>query len=192
MTSDNILFVAGLGRCGTTMVMQMLHAAGTPCAGTPPAFEDIPVSPSRVDHPWLALQRGRVVKWIDPTVTRIKGHKGGVIFLSRDPMEQAKSQAKLLGVCLDRSARRGMANLIQRDTIRARRIVTAELGSHYVLLLRFEKVLAAPLAAACQIARACDALDLPFGDERAAAAVVLDRPAACAPDLAVEMGKGTV
>lgn len=101
-----VLFVTGLGRCGTTMVMQMLQAAGVPCAGTYPAFEDVPVTPSAVDHEWLAQQAGRAVKWIDPTVTRVRHANGAAIFLSRDPAEQAKSQLKMLGARNDRSARR--------------------------------------------------------------------------------------
>jgi hypothetical protein len=33
------VIVAGFGRCGSSLTMTMLHAAGIPCIGTPPDFE---------------------------------------------------------------------------------------------------------------------------------------------------------
>ncbi|WP_104019079.1 hypothetical protein [Roseovarius nitratireducens] len=182
-----VLFVTGLGRCGTTMVMQMLQAAGVPCAGTHPAFEDIPVTPSGVDHEWLALQAGRAVKWIDPTVTRVRHPNGAAIFLTRDPVEQAKSQLKMIGTRNDRTARRVMAKSIQRDTRHARSIVTNLFGAHFVLHLHYDKILRDPAYAAAQTAYFCDMLGLPFGPSGDAAAVVHKRGADCAPDLRAEI-----
>jgi hypothetical protein len=40
MMSAPVIVVAGLGRCGTSLVMQMLAAAGLPCVGSFPDFED--------------------------------------------------------------------------------------------------------------------------------------------------------
>lgn len=182
-----ILFVTGLGRCGTTMVMQMLQAAGIPCAGSPPAFEDIPVSPSGVDHAWLNQQVGRAVKWIDPTVTRVRHSNGGAIFLTRDPVEQAKSQLKMLGARSDRSTRRGMAKSIQRDTRHARAIVRNLFGDHFVLNLHYDKMLRDPAFAAARMAYFCDTLGFPFGPSGDAATVVHKRDAMCRPDMNAEL-----
>lgn len=187
MTSQPILFVTGLGRCGTTMVMQMLNAAGVPCAGTAPAFEDIPVAPSGVDHDWLAHQGGCAVKWIDPTVTKMRHRNGAAIFLSRDPVEQAKSQLKILGARNDRPARRAMSNSVQRDARHARRIVTNLFGSHFVLSLHFDKILRDPAYAAARMASFCDGLGFPFGSPDDAASMVHKRDAKCAPDLSAEL-----
>lgn len=184
--AETTLFVTGLGRCGTTLVMNMLHAAGVPCAGTSPAFEDIPLRPSHVDLDWLRSQRGKAVKWIDPTTTRIDRPQGCAIFLSRDPFEQANSMAKLLGAPMNRKMRLALAHNVKADTIRARRMVTNKLGSHHVLLLHFDKVIRTPRGTATKIARFCDAHDLPFGAIEDAAAVVMDRSPRCLPDLAVE------
>lgn len=188
MTNDlPVLFVVGLGRCGTTMVMQMLDAAGVPCAGTQPAFEDIPVAPSGVDHEWLAEQAGRAVKWIDPTVTKVRHRNGAAIFMSGDPVEQAKSQLKILGARNDRTTRRAMSKFIQRDTRYARTIVSNLFGAHFVLPLHFEKVLRDPAYGAFQMANFCYGLGLSFGSANYAAQVVHDRDAKCAPDMRTEL-----
>jgi len=187
MPDTPILFVTGLGRCGTTMVMQMLHTAGVPCAGTYPAFEDIPVAPSGVDHDWLARQAGRAVKWIDPTVTHVRHRNGAAIFLTRDPAEQARSQLKMLGASQDRATRRLLERAIRRDTRRARAIVTNLFGAHFVRQVHYDKALRNPLIAAADIAALCDNLGLPFGRIEDAAAVVHERDGKCRPDMRVEL-----
>lgn len=186
MAETPVLFITGLGRCGTTMMMHMLRAAGVPCAGTPPAFEDIPVSPSGVDHDWLTAQAGKAVKWIDPTVIHVRHRNGAAIFLSRNPAEQARSQIKMIGAASDRTTRRVMEKSIRRDTRRARAIVTNLFGAHFVRMLHYDKVLANPLHAAREIAALCDTLGLPFGEITLAAKVVHRRAPACRPDLSAE------
>lgn len=188
MTDRPILFVAGLGRCGTTMTMQMLAAAGVPCAGTAPAYEDIPVTRSRVDHDWLAKQGGKAVKWIDPTQTLIRRTDDAAIFLSRDPEQQARSQLKLIGLRSDRNTRRILKRSLESDTRRALAILRRQFGEHFVLHLHYDKVLRAPILAVHQIAILCDQLDLPFGSITDAAAVIQKRSPACAPDLSAEIG----
>lgn len=39
MSDKPTIFVSGLGRCGSSMTMQMLDAAGIPCIGDYPAYE---------------------------------------------------------------------------------------------------------------------------------------------------------
>lgn len=187
--ADRILLVTGLGRCGTTLVMHMLRAAGVPVAGRAPAFEDHTRMGRTPDLDWLAQQRGRAVKWIDPTLCKIPAEDDDryrAIFLSREAKEQARSQLKFSGCLGNRDTLRGMTKVVERDTIRARRIVRRLCGDYGVLFLRFENLVNFPAHEARKIALFCDALGLPFGDEGAAAAQVLRRPVTCAPDLSIE------
>lgn len=189
---DPVLLVAGLGRCGTSLVMQMLRAAGVPVAGRAPAFEDIPVAPSGVDVDWLNAQRGRAVKWIDPVVTPIPNPEDWryrVIFLNRDAEQQAMSQLKLLHVRSDRRIRRAMTAAVARDTARAARIVDRLSGTHGVLHLRFEQLITRPDVAAGKLARFCDQHGFSFGDPDLAAGEVLPRGAYCASDLSIEQAQ---
>ncbi|TMV86442.1 sulfotransferase, partial [Thioclava sp. BHET1] len=89
----NHLFVAGLGRCGTTMVMNMLARGGAPMTGEAPAYE---VEETWAACPrlasWLEANRGRAVKWIDPSAAPMPaGTLGKTIFLTRHAREQAPS-----------------------------------------------------------------------------------------------------
>lgn len=187
---DPVLLVAGLGRCGTSLVMQMLDAAGVPVAGQSPAYEDIPVSVRFVDLDWLDRQRGRAVKWIDPVNAKIvnpEDWRYRVIFLSRDAQQQALSQMKLLGLSGDRALRRIWRAKIERDRTRALRIVDRLCGAHGTLHLRFEDLITHPVSSADRIARFCDAHGFPFGNTFCAAGKVLPRHPACAPDMRIDL-----
>lgn len=186
MRDRPVLLVAGLGRCGTTLMMHMLRAAGVPVAGSAPAFEDVPIGPRGMDLEWLSRQGGKAVKWIDPTITRIRRDNARAIWLSRDPMEQARSQAKLMGARLGRSELRALASLVKRDTWRARRVVDRLCGSHGVLHLTFEGILRHPDHNAARIASFCHSCDIDFVSVRATADIVRKRTPECAPDLSIE------
>ena len=47
------IIVSGLGRCGSSLVMQMLHAGGVECLGAPPAFEPPESSPMYLTRDWM-------------------------------------------------------------------------------------------------------------------------------------------
>lgn len=186
MTAPRLLLVAGLGRCGTTMVMQMLNAGGLRCAGTWPAFEDIPFSPSRVDQGWVAEQDGRAVKWIDPTATPPFAARGAAIYLTRDTRQQAASIAKLLGINLDRAGRRALRSSLDRDNPRALLRVAAMVGPENVMRLTFEQILDDPAATARRLSNFSFARRFPMPDVDLAAAAVVRRSPRCAPDLSME------
>jgi len=191
---DPILFVAGLGRCGTTMVMQMLWRGGFPVAGPPPVFETDHMQMGRVDLDWLRQQEGAAVKWIDPPKAPISRNdlprEPVVIVMQRDTREQARSQIKLLRtfgthVTHDRRTRRAWQAQIEADTVKMLRRLD-DVGTCYHL--SFEFVLTAPAQAASKL-RAITLRE--FGhdlDVQAAASVVRARSPECAPDLSVEMG----
>ncbi len=98
MRGDETAIVSGVGRCGTSMVMAMLGAGGMEVVGEPPLYQD----------PWSAEElardlngfrgslQGHVVKLLYPRLW-VLDEKAPYrcIWLVRDPMQQAASQAKL-------------------------------------------------------------------------------------------------
>lgn len=129
--------------------MRMLHDGGVPCAGVYPAFEDAHTMPGRFDHGWFASQAGRAVKVLDPQrIGPILWTPMAVIWLGRDPAEQAKSMLKLAalgmpGVRQDWQARRAMMASIVRDTAAGVQLFKNATG-HSPLRLSFEDLLPAP------------------------------------------------
>lgn len=194
MADRPILFVAGLGRCGTTMVMNMLAAGGMPCSGPAPAYETLRLSHRQVELPWVRAQAGRAVKWLDPHKVQILAHHlptpPVIICLARDPQHQARSQIKMaaafgMPVRANRRTVRAMAASLkdEQKEIEAR---LDRLGECYHL--SFEGILRDPLGAAWKLEDILRHHDLMMGFKRAAAAqVVLLRSPHCAPDLAIEM-----
>ena len=51
-------FVAGFGRCGTSLVLAMLYHGGLRVIGNSSAFEDRRFTTEGVDHRWLLSQSG--------------------------------------------------------------------------------------------------------------------------------------
>ena len=92
------LIVAGLGRCGTSLLCQMLDAAGVPTCGTYPDFEVAELNRGRLTAARIDEHAGQAFKVLDP-------HKVGIdpsgrfvsIFLTRDRAEQARSIVKFVG-----------------------------------------------------------------------------------------------
>lgn len=90
--NNTTLAVAGLGRCGLTMTMQMLDAGGLHVWGDPPAYE-----PNHYATAWSS----DAVKLVDPIGNELSGllpEPGGLrwLWIARDAKEQAKSMAKMI------------------------------------------------------------------------------------------------
>lgn len=99
MSNKSITLVCGFGRCGTSLVMQMLEAGGMPVTGEWPAFETDQANFASFDGDWIAEQHGKAVKALDPhrSVVTLKDTAAyRVIWLNRNRMEQAKSHAKFM------------------------------------------------------------------------------------------------
>lgn len=174
------ILVSGLGRCGTSLVMQMLHAGGVQCTGKYPSFEDVRTSVD-MDVEWLRKQSGRAVKLLDPqrSPPSLAPPFEAIIWLSRDLKEQAKAQAKLLRVLLGvdadwRAMRRGLIS----DTPRALTLLRS-FGAP-LLALRFEAIVQHPRAAASAIAELLPRHDV---NVEAATRVVLPRGWRCLPGM---------
>ncbi|MEL6411973.1 MAG: hypothetical protein AAFQ38_16400 [Pseudomonadota bacterium] len=178
--------VSGFGRCGTTLVMNMLKAGGIHVMGPAPAFEPPQLGIDSFDLDWVLRHEGAVMKYIDPTLERLPQKPlGPVIWLDSDPMEQAKSQAKMLsilsGVTINRQDLRRIKASFVRDRPKALRIIS---GFGNVTRISFEDILENPGRAAITLAGTFKGLgDL---DTFRAASVVLRREATAMPDLAIE------
>ena len=63
--SDTILLICGHGRCGSSLVMQMLAAGGVKCAGKYPDFEPDEVIPARFSAViFVRSERAAIAFWI--------------------------------------------------------------------------------------------------------------------------------
>jgi hypothetical protein len=182
--TERIIIVAGIGRCGSSLVMQMLSAAGVPTIGTYPDFED----DLNLRLPELDAQRevarrapGHAMKLIDPHLHAPPvGYEYRTIFLTRHPFVQAKSMLKLVGERNNRNARRAMEAIVRRDTRIAREAVT-RIGSGQFYNLPFEHLIHDPRGSAEGIARYLHRFrDEPL-DVEAMAKCVRRRPASCLP-----------
>lgn len=182
MSATATVVVAGLGRCGSSLMMQMLHAGGMHCVGEAPAFEDDRVR-DRVAPADIEAWRGQAVKVLDPHRTGLPGDVR-VIWLDRDPKQQADSQAKFLrilgGITIDRSKRRAAAAGLAVERSAAMRVI----GGRPVLTIRFETLLADPQFTAEKVASFLTPIPLDVGQM---VAQVLPRDPACRPDLGIEM-----
>jgi hypothetical protein len=122
MSAPQIIMVAGLGRCGTSLALQMLAAGGVDCVGPYPSFEDAEHDQLRRTAPaeWAARAAGKAVKVLDPHRNPPPiGPAYRVLWLFRDWADQARSQLKMVGAPQSRANRKRMERLLHADTERA-------------------------------------------------------------------------
>ena len=107
MIVDEVVIVAGLPRCGTSMMMRMLEAGGVPVLadGVRRPDEDNPhgyyeferVKQVKEDKAWLPEARGRVVKMVSALLPELPAeHRYRVVFMERDMAEMLASQRAML------------------------------------------------------------------------------------------------
>lgn len=178
------ILVTGLGRCGTSLVMQMLSAAGIPTVGSFPDFEDDMTSrlPSlEAQREFADRCKGRAVKIIDPHLHAPPvGMDYRTIFLTRHPVEQAKSILKLVGARKDRQARRAMEAIVRKDTVIAKD-AAARIGTGQFYNMPFEHLIHDPVGSAEAIAKYVWRYGQPTLDVEAMARCVRRRSATCLP-----------
>lgn len=181
------IVVAGLGRCGTSLMMQMLHAGGVPCAGDWPDFETNDSMSGRFDAKAFSALRGKAIKLITPADLPIGPMpRHVVIWLDRDPQEQAKSQLKMLygigaPVANNRKSMRVFVAGLRRD--RPLNMAAAGVGRLPNLRLSFEGLITRP----ANSVSALEAFLLSHGydtvDRRAMQQQTRPRSAACYPGM---------
>lgn len=187
--ADIHVFVAGFGRCGTTAMMQLLWAGGAPVAGPPPSFEDSRLGPGTTDLEWVRAQRGKAMKWIDPSRSLLPGDiKAKTIWMDRAVKDQARSQLKMLTTLTPEIAGpvtpqtvTTMARSLKRDRVPT---LAALRRRGPVLVVSFKELLADPINTAMTVQGFLgpEFLPSPLTGSRA----ILTRAPECAPDLWVE------
>lgn len=141
------IVVAGMGRCVTSLTMQMLHAAGVPCIGEWPAFETEASGVGSFRSDRFAALSETAIKLIDPAnlpVGDMPNHI--VVWLDRNPREQAKSQVKLLrqmGIRLPRHSVRAFEDDIRKSRAKHRARGGIPGGCPFINL-RFEDLIVIP------------------------------------------------
>ena len=179
--------VCGFGRCGSTMVMAMLHAGGVPPVdGAMSGSYEVPAMIGAQAADVLAGLdlAGRSVKLLDMARdVRLPSAEWRFVWLDRDADEQAKSSVKFLGwqgfpSPPGRARRMARGFRADRDWMLT---VYRQYGS--VVPMRYEKMLHDPAAAAAVLAAGLGLSDF---DVAAAAGVVHRRDGRCAVDVRVE------
>lgn len=189
-SSRPVIVVAGLGRCGSSLTMQMLEAGGVPCVGEYPAFEDPRSCSLQFDWKWFSSCAGKAVKVLDPHHLDVPLHSVpcSVIWLDRDPTEQAKSQLKFANAFAptqsDRNSRRRWRASLERDRVPAMR--AAGNGHMPWLTLTFEQLLSQRVESANRIFLHLLKENIAF-DEVAGCQVIRDRDPFCRKDLGLEL-----
>lgn len=166
MKHKPITIVAGFGRCGSSLVMQMLAAGGMP---TPYSeFPSYEIDFARTQVLMQALEGG-AIKVLDPHVNRPPvGPVYRWIWLDRDPVEQAKSMVKFWKAAMidapsdlpafpeftgDQIAK--VAESFKRDRPQANGVMLKYTQCSGILKLRFEDILLDPPWAAYSLSKFC-------------------------------------
>lgn len=179
--SKETIIVAGLGRCGSSLVMQMLNAAGIPTTGEYPSFEDDRVNLLSTESLWSGEFKGRAVKILDPHRRDLHLNGCRVIWLRRNERQQARSIVKFFEAatgreCIqNRSALRKLERSLVDDAQACKRVLRANKGPW--MELSFEDLILKPQAAAQRLA------EFTGGDAETMAAVVRKRGVECYPGL---------
>jgi hypothetical protein len=187
------IVVSGLGRCGSSLTMQMLEAGGVPCVGGFPAYEPPETNHGCVTTEWLRSNDGKAVKILDPHSPSapyavnpfLPSVNLKIIWLDRDPQEQAKSVLKFAQMLLGMSPNYSSWELMAKRMKAERGQALAMYGSsHPLKVVTFESILVNPKAVAESIAEFLPdyTLDIP-----AMVKAVHPRYASCAPGLDMEI-----
>lgn len=186
MNERPVLIVSGLGRCGTSMVMQLLDAGGIRCAGRAPAYEPERASPESFDPDFIASCAGGAVKLLDPYRVPVIQAPALVIWCRRDFMEQAKSQIKFVRLIFQidvrSSAKEKMRKKLIEDHDKAWKWLSKMPERLAFMQVLFEDLIRDPVVAA----RAIGDFIRPHGfslDDQAAATAVIPRTVRCLPGL---------
>lgn len=183
-----VVLVCGFGRCGSSLMMQMLEAGTVPVTGKWPAFEDGRFSVGTTPSVEIMRQlEGTAVKVLDPHEVALPQGDYLAIWLDRDLKQQAKSYAKFIRLMLGLpGAKRGaLAASFKRDRPRAIKALV-DAGARTVVQVRFESLLANPAGESHLIAEYLHHAGISVC-ERGMASAVLPRSPQCEPGLEIEL-----
>jgi hypothetical protein len=159
-TAAPVVLVCGLGRCGTSLVMQMLARSGLRCAGSFPDFEPSELMPR--ERPTIAdsynardfIVRHDAAKLLAPHTLAFRDDFAAlVVWLDRDFGEQARSGLKVVrelgqGVTFAPDAEDRLARHLEADRARS----VERLRGWPRIELRFEALVRDPHATAGAVA----------------------------------------
>lgn len=165
---EPIIVVAGLGRCGTSLMMKMLDRGGIPTycdhGNEGVSYETEKVIGLPAHNEWLHHCQGKAVKILDPHIYRLpKEYSYRAIFLTRDFRQQALSQVKFLkkialpgtGYSVrasNKTLARQYMKTLPTDQKRAMYAITSLLETPaHMLTITFESIINEPLRAAIAI-----------------------------------------
>ena len=164
MNKNEILVVSGFGRCGTSLVMQMLYDGGMPVyydkAGS---FETIKSTQLPRNDKWLEDCKGKAVKILDlhrfvPTPR----FNYRFIWISRRPRDQAESTIKFWKATgkkfrkKDQVLKSHLRVSYTKDMIICNDVMMALANRKLPLMLRFENIIANSSDSAVRIANFAD------------------------------------
>lgn len=187
MNNKETIVVCGLARCGTSLMMKMLHKGGIEPLCDPESLHygyELNDTLSLPDETaWLDAAAGRAVKVLDPQRFTLPSDRAyAFILLTRNLKEQAKSHIKFmraLGVPVPRNARPALERSLRDDVP----VVEALLSSYSqarILRISFERVIADPLGVSRDLD---DYLQRDDFDMLEAAGCVMRRSPKCLPYL---------
>jgi hypothetical protein len=188
-TRENmIILVVGFGRCGSSLCMQMLNAAGVDCLGEAPHYEDPRTVIKRLSQNWLYLQDGKAVKVLDFHLTDMDRNNNLFIIntMRESAKDQAKSHIKFLDIMspkkIDKS--RAAVRRLQKTYAKDQKIMERAIQrvTPHSIKLCFENILSNPVDEATKIKEFLG-LDC---DPRIMADVVIDRGPEVQPGLEIE------
>ena len=146
---DLTIVVSGLTRCGSSLMMQMLHAGG--CAiSCEPGNEAISGEHSdqlsALKEIALGLTDGKAIKCLDPHRFPLPTNKQYVIiWMKRDFKEQAKSITKFMQMLLGvRESKRTMIRQFEKSLPIETRKCHRLLSSYPILEVEFENMIRTP------------------------------------------------
>jgi len=183
------ILVEGLGRCGSSLMMQILAKAGIKCAGLYPSYEDTgvlePVKELR-DGFYRGFGAG-AIKCVDPhRFPPPSNMEAVVIWMDRNPREQAKSALKLMSYLAPGQVNlsRGMLRLLARSFVEDRSIAQKAglVRSAPVIEITFEELIEHPLTTVRRVGQFLTAW-YPLADFERGSSVVMNRKSECHPQL---------
>ena len=188
------ILVAGLGRCGSSLLMQMLAASGLRCAGDAPSYE-FPIDWIEDDDgerdyyiPADFVAKHDAVKILWPARFRVEAATGAVVvWLDRNWREQARSLRKLAATVSNDVPPESpdVMAAMQKNLAEMRRASVGVLRGYPRLETSFENIIMRALDAARDVAEFAEGYGIVL-DPAAMASVVEARSPRCAESISRE------
>lgn len=160
--TKRITIVCGFPRCGSSLLMNMLHVGGMDVvADNYSSYEEERTLELPLRSDWIAECSGKAIKVLEPHQNKLPdSYPYQFIWLNRNPLEQAKSQMALLeaiGVqglinAAPKAAVRTLADSIRRDQPKVLRLLRSYSNSQ-LIELSFETLVTRPEVVVARLSR---------------------------------------